>query len=82
MKFLEELVYDLILPAETMQSKEVDEHSDEVSNASSMQRSSVASSTIHDEKEWDFTCDSGQQDYLTDLKVTAVTKKRLACNYF
>jgi hypothetical protein len=59
------------------------EHSDEVSIACSMQRSSVASSTINDEKEWDFTCDSGQQNYLTDdVKATAVTKKRLACNYF
>ena len=60
MQFLEELVYDLTFPAEMgMQSKnrmmEEVEHFDEVSIASSTQRSSVASSTINDEKEWDFT---------------------------
>ena len=87
MQFLEELVYDLLLPGQTRRHVDVLRGVDDSSLAASAR--STRSLSLHGsmtggptEIEHDFSCPSGVETYLNNNKVHHITKGRMDTNYF
>ena len=84
MQFLEELVYDLLLPGQTRRHVDVLRGVDDSSLAASARSTRSLSSMTGGptEIEHDFSCPSGVETYLNNNKVHHITKGRMDTNFF
>jgi hypothetical protein len=83
-EFIEQLVYDLIFPEQTVVHQEALQEEEDDLSVSRRSLSSVSGTSLQEEedREWNFSCNSGINQFLARDKGRRITKEKMNGSHF